>query len=103
MNHKLQIMNATHLLNAQKIISTKLFQTQFAKMLKNAEEHGIYYNVVRNGESVGVFLPTHFWESLIEDIEALSSLGYLKHIAEADAQIARGETVSFEEAFKDVD
>lgn len=90
-----------HLLTAQKIISTRNFQSQFAKMLKNAEHHGIYYNVVKNGESVGVFLPIHFWESLLEDMEGLSSPRYLAGIAEARAQIARGEVVSFEEAFKE--
>ncbi|MDH5597146.1 MAG: type II toxin-antitoxin system Phd/YefM family antitoxin [Candidatus Peregrinibacteria bacterium] len=92
-------MNSLHLLNSQKVISTRNFQSQFAKMLKNAEENGIYYNVVRNGESVGVFLPIHFWESLMEDMEALSSPNYLKNIAEARAEYERGEYVSFEEAF----
>jgi len=91
------------LLQAQKIISTRNFQSQFAKMVKNAEEQGIYYNVVKNGDSVGVFLPIHFWESLLEDMEALSSPNYLKSIEEARAQFARGEHVSFEEAFADVD
>lgn len=92
-----------HLLTAQKIISTRNFQSQFAKMLKNAEHHGIYYNVVKNGESVGVFLPIHFWESLLEDMEGLSSPRYLKSIREARAEFERGESVSFEEAFADVD
>ncbi len=90
------------LLQAQKIISTRNFQSQFAKMIKNAEKQGIYYNVVKNGESIGVFLPVHFWESLLEDMEALSSPGYIKDIAESRRQIDRGETVSFEEAFADV-
>ncbi len=87
------------LLRSQKIISTRQFQSQFAKMVKNAEEQGIYYNVVRQGETVGVFLPTLFWESLLEDMEALSSPNYLASIAEAREQYKRGEFVSFEEAF----
>ncbi|MBU0705919.1 type II toxin-antitoxin system Phd/YefM family antitoxin [Patescibacteria group bacterium] len=90
-----------HLLTAQKIISTRNFQSQFAKMLKNAEKHGFYYNIVRNGESIGVFLPIHFWESLLEDMEALSSTRYLAGIAKARKEIARGEVISFEEAFKE--
>jgi PHD/YefM family antitoxin component YafN of YafNO toxin-antitoxin module len=92
-------MNSAHLLTSQKIISTRNFQTQFAKMLKNAEDQGIYYNVVRNGESVGVFLPIHFWESLMEDMEGLASPNYLKSIAEADAEIARGEVYTMDEVF----
>ncbi|MFH1410916.1 MAG: hypothetical protein ABIG80_05150 [Patescibacteria group bacterium] len=90
-----------HLLTAQKIISTRNFQSQFAKMLKNAEKHGFYYNIVRNGESIGVFLPIHFWESLLEDMEAPSSTRYLAGIAKARKEIARGEVISFEEAFKE--
>ena len=87
------------LLTSQKIISTKQFQSQFAKMLKNAQEHEIYYNVVRQGESVGVFIPIHFWESLLEDMEALSSPRYLADIAEAREQAKRGEVYSFEDVF----
>jgi len=87
------------LLTAQKIISTRNFQSQFAKMVKNAEEQGIYYNVVKNGDSIGVFLPIHFWESLLEDMEALSSPNYLKSIKEARAQFDRGESYTLDEAF----
>ena len=88
-----------HLLTSQKIISTRNFQSQFAKMLKDAEKHGIFYNIVRNGESVGVFLPIHFWESLLEDMEALSSPRYLKSIREARAEFERGEHYSMDEVF----
>jgi len=88
-----------HLLTSQKIISTRNFQSQFAKMLKNAEDHGFYYNIVRNGESIGVFLPIHFWESLLEDMEALASPRFLKSIEESRAQFARGEHYSMDEAF----
>jgi PHD/YefM family antitoxin component YafN of YafNO toxin-antitoxin module len=96
-------MNSLHLLNSQKIISTRNFQSQFARMLKNAEDQGIFYNIVRNGESVGVFVPIDFWENLLEDMEALTSPSYIKSIAESRAQYERGEYVSFEEAFADVD
>ena len=91
------------LLKAQKIISTRKFQSQFATMLKNAEEQGIYYNIVRNGDSVGVFLPIHFWESLLEDMEALSSPNYLKSIEEARKEIDRDEVYTMEEVFSDED
>jgi len=87
------------LLTAQKIISTRNFQSQFAKMVKNAEEQGIYYNVVKNGDSIGVFLPIHFWESLLEDMEALSSSNYLKDIAESREQIEKKELYTIDEVF----
>lgn len=91
--------SSMHLLTSQKIISTRQFQSQFAKMLKNAEEQGIYYNVVRNGESVGVFLPTCFWESLMEDMEAMASPNYIASIAESRAQFERGEFYTMDEVF----
>ncbi len=87
------------LLRSQKIISTRQFQSQFAQMIKEAKKQGVYYNVVKNGESVGVFLPTRFWESLLEDMEAMSSPRYLKSIKESREQAERGEVYSLDEAF----
>lgn len=87
------------LITSQKIISTRQFQSQFAKMLKHAEEQGIYYNVVKNGQTVGVFLPTCFWESLLEDMEAIASPGYLKSIEKSREQSKKGEVYSFGEVF----
>lgn len=92
-------MTSTQLLTAQKIISTKEFQSQFAAAVKKAKENGNYYNVVRNSKSVGVFLPIGIWESLLEDLEALSSPRYLKQIAESREQHRRGETLSIDEVF----
>ncbi len=87
------------LLTAQKIISTKQFQSQFAKMVREAEKGGNYYNVVRNSKSIGVFLPTAFWESLMEDLEALGSPRYLKEIAKSRKEIKEGKFYDFDEVF----
>lgn len=92
-------MTPVQLLSAQKIISTKHFQTQFAKVVKEAEENGDYYNVVRNSESIGVFLPKRMWESLLEDMEALSSPNYLKKIKKSREEHKKGEFVGIDEAF----
>lgn len=92
-------MTPAQLLSAQKIISTKHFQTKFASVVKEAEKNGDYYNVVRNSESIGVFLPKRMWESLLEDMEALSSPNYLKKIKKSREEHARGEYVSIDEAF----
>lgn len=92
-------MTPAQLLSAQKIISTKNFQSKFASMVRKAEKSGTYYNVVRNSESIGVFLPIEIWESLIEDMEALNSPRYLREIAESRKQHKNGQTLSIDEAF----
>lgn len=93
-------MTTTKLLTAQKIISTKHFQSQFASVVKEAKKKGNYYNVVRNSESVGVFLPTEIWEALLEDIEAMSSKNYLANISESRKQIEKDELYDLDDAFE---
>ena len=46
-----------------------------------------------------MFLPIEIWESLLEDLEALSSPRFLQEIAEAREQHKKGETLSIDEAF----
>ncbi len=93
-------MTPMQLLTSQKTISTREFQSHFADAVKTARESGNYYNVVRNGESMGIFLPTELWDSLMEDFEALTSPKYLKAIEESYEDIKAGRLVSMEEAFK---
>ena len=100
MNTNFNDMTPTSLLTAQKIISTRHFQSQFSAMVKAAEENGNYYNVVRNSESIGVFIPKDMWEDLLEDMEAMSSKRYLEDIKNSRQQHKKGETVDFNEVFK---
>lgn len=76
-------MNPINLLTRQQIISTRHFQSKFANIVKEAEKKGNYYNVVKNGESLGIFMPISAWESFLEDLEALISKNYLKKIKKA--------------------
>lgn len=92
-------MNTAKWLTSQKIISTKHFQAKFATMVKEAQKNEKYYNVVKNSESIGVFLPTIIWESLLEDIEALGSKDYKKKIAKSRKEANDGDTYNIEEAF----
>lgn len=91
-------MSTIKLLTAQKIISTKHFQTKFASVVKEAKKSGKYYNVVRNSESIGVFLPIEIWESILEDIEALQSPSYLNKIKKS-RQESKSNLKSLDEAF----
>ncbi len=90
-------MNSFHLLQAQKIISTRHFQSQFASVVKKARSEGNYYNVVRNSESVGVFIPKEMWDDLLEDMEALSSKRYFQDIQESREQHRKGQTVDLDD------
>ena len=38
---------------------------------------------MRNKSPLGVLIPNNLWDSLVEDLEALSSQNYLKTIAQA--------------------
>ena len=44
---------------------------------------GSFYRVLKNDEALGVLIPNHLWEDMIEDMEALSSPNYLARIAKA--------------------
>lgn len=92
-------MTPAQLLTAQEIISTKHFQSKFASVTREAIKNGKFYNIVRNSKSIGVFLPKRMWESLLEDMEALSSPNYLKKIARSREQVKRGEFYTIDEAF----
>lgn len=87
------------LLTAQTIVSTKNFQSQFATMVKDAQEKQKYYSITRSGESVGVFLPQKLWEDLLEDLEALHSPHFSAKIKQSRKQAKAGKTLSLEEAF----
>ena len=73
-------MHFAKLLSSQKIISTKNFQSKFAAMTKEADVNGDCYNIVKNGESIGVYLPKKMWESFIEDLEAANSDSFKQKI-----------------------
>lgn len=100
-------MNPIALLTGQKIISTRQFQSQFAAMANQAKKNHNYYNVVRNGKSVGVFMPIDQWEDLLEDLEALSSPNYLAKIKAARAEpdedlVALEELIADEDSIQEV-
>ncbi|MBU0708796.1 type II toxin-antitoxin system Phd/YefM family antitoxin [Patescibacteria group bacterium] len=58
-------------------------QAGISKLFKKAAKNGRFYRVMRNNEALGVLIPNDLWESLVEDLEALSSSTYLRMIAES--------------------
>lgn len=58
-------------------------QAGITKLFTKAKNKGKFVRVMRNQEPLGVLIPNNLWESLLEDLEALSSPSYLKSIEES--------------------
>ena len=67
----------------EKFTSIQEAQSGLYKLLESAKETGRFYRVLKNNKPVGVLLPNKTWESLMEDLEALSSKKYIESIRKA--------------------
>lgn len=74
------------LINDEKLVNIQKAQAGLTKLLLEAEKSGFFYRVIKSDKSLGVLLPQTIWESLIEDIEALSSPNYRTRIAKARSE-----------------
>ena len=63
--------------------SVREAQAGITKLFTKAKNKGKFVRVMRNQEPLGVLIPNNLWESLLEDLEALSSPNYLKSIEES--------------------
>lgn len=79
----------TQLIANEGFTSVQKVQAGVTKILKKAEKDRKFVRVMRNNEPVGVLVPNRIWESLIEDLEAMSSENYLKRIAKSRADKIR--------------
>lgn len=68
------------LISNEEFTSIREAQAGLAKILEKASQKGSFYRVMRNNEPLGVLLPNKTWESLVEDLEAMSSPNYLASI-----------------------
>ncbi len=58
-------------------------QAGITRLFNKANDKGKFVRIMRNQTPLGVLIPNNLWESFVEDLEALSSPGYLKSIEEA--------------------
>ena len=72
-----QLMSSEKFTNVQKI------QSGLTKIFRSAEKSDSFYRVMRNDESLGFLVPNDVWQSLIEDLDALSSQSYLSKVYKA--------------------
>jgi len=73
------------LINDEKFTNIQKAQAGLTKLFAAASKSASFYTVLKNDEPLGAIVPRKMWESLLEDLEALSSPNYRKFIAESRA------------------
>jgi PHD/YefM family antitoxin component YafN of YafNO toxin-antitoxin module len=71
------------LISMEDFASVQEAQAGITRLFTKAKNKGKFVRVMRNQEPLGVLIPNNLWESLIEDLEALSSPNYIKEIADS--------------------
>jgi hypothetical protein len=69
------------LINDEKFTNIQKAQAGLTRLFLEAKKTGSFYRVLKNDQSLGVLLPDSLWQSLVEDLEALSSPNFRKKIA----------------------
>lgn len=68
------------LIKAERFTSIQEAQAGLSRLLERADRERSFYRVLRNNKPIGILLSNKTWDSLLEDIEALSSPRYLNSI-----------------------
>ena len=71
------------LITMEDFASVQEAQAGITRLFTKAKDNGKFMRIMRNQTPLGVLIPNNLWESFVEDLEALSSPGYLKSIEEA--------------------
>lgn len=74
---------AKQLILEERFTSIQQAQAGLTRLLEKAEKDEVFYRVLRNNKPLGVLLPNRSWESILEDLEALSSERYLRGISQS--------------------
>jgi PHD/YefM family antitoxin component YafN of YafNO toxin-antitoxin module len=71
------------LISDQKFTNIQNAQAGLTRLFEDAENSDSFYTVLKNDKQLGVLIPNKMWNSLLEDLEAMSSENYKKRIAES--------------------
>ena len=71
------------LINDQKFTNVQGAQAGLTRLFADADKTGTFYTVLKNDQPLGVLLSQRHWDSLTEDLEAMSSPNYKKRIAQS--------------------
>ncbi len=77
------------ILSDEKFTNIQRAQAGLTKLFYKAGKTLSFYRVMKNDQPVGVLLPMNVWDSIVEDIEALSSESYRTRIAKARSEKVR--------------
>jgi len=77
------------LINDEKFTNIQKAQAGLTRLFAEAEKSLSFYTVLKNDKPLGALVPRRMWESLLEDLEALSSPNYRKMIARSRADKRR--------------
>lgn len=84
------------LINDEKFTNIQKAQAGLTRLFAEADKSASFFTVLKNDKPLGTLVPRKMWESLLEDLEALSSPNYRQRIAES----RKSGTVSAEEIVK---
>lgn len=73
----------TQLISQEDFTSVQEAQAGITKLFMKASKNNRFYRVMRNKKPLGVLIPDNLWFSLIEDLEAFSSLSYREEIKQS--------------------
>jgi PHD/YefM family antitoxin component YafN of YafNO toxin-antitoxin module len=71
------------LINDEKFTNIQTAQAGLTRLFIDAQKTGTFYRVLKNDQPLGVLLSNDRWQSIVEDLEALSSPSYKTKIAKA--------------------
>lgn len=71
------------LINDEKFTNIQTAQAGLTRLFFDAQKTGSFYRVLKNDQPLGVLLPDNLWQSITEDLEALSSPSYKVKIIKA--------------------
>lgn len=71
------------LIQQEEFVSVQTVQAGISRVLAGAEQRGSFIRVIKNSQPIGVLMPNNIFESLTEDVLALSSPNYLLDIYKA--------------------
>jgi PHD/YefM family antitoxin component YafN of YafNO toxin-antitoxin module len=74
------------LINNERFTNIQKAQAGLTKLLTKAKNKSFFYRILKNDQPLGVLIPENMWQSLTEDLEALSSPAYRIKISKARNQ-----------------
>lgn len=78
-------------------------KTHLARLLTEVEDLGEHVTITRSGRPAGVLLPVDEYEGLLETLEILADPELSEAVRQGKADVERGDVVSHEELWGELD